>query len=223
MELLKKVSILISGRGSNLRALIIAFSSRVESGIKIVQIISNVPNVPGLKIAQQAGIPTTVIDHHNYSNRRSFEEALDICLRRVGTELLCLAGFTRILTAEFVAAWPGQIVNIHPSLLPAFKGLHTHRRVLESGTRFTGCTVHFVSSSVDDGPIIAQAAVPVLFNDNEETLAARVLESEHQLYPFVLNLITSGRLSLIDNKVNIKGSMSPEIVFNPLLMSQRIL
>ena len=213
-----KVAVLISGRGSNLQALIQA-TAAPDFPTEVIHVISSVSGVQGLAYAIQAGIPATVIDHRDHPDRSSFESALSLCLHATGTELICLAGFIRLLSAEFIAAWPDKILNIHPSLLPAFKGLHTHKRVLEYGVRFTGCTVHFVRSGVDDGPIIAQAVVPVLPGDTTALLAARVLEAEHRLYPLALALVATGRACVKEDVVEIKGALSapsPQPLFNPV-------
>jgi phosphoribosylglycinamide formyltransferase 1 len=193
MSAKKRVGVLISGRGSNLQALIDA-AKTAEFPAELVAVISNVPDVQGLARAEQAGIPTRVIKHKDYASRQDFEAVLDETLRSAGVELLCNAGFMRILTESFVARWLNRHLNIHPSLLPAFKGLHTHARVLEAGATVTGCTVHFVRAAMDDGPIVAQAAVPVDPGDTEDSLAARVLQAEHRLYPHALALVASGQV-----------------------------
>jgi phosphoribosylglycinamide formyltransferase 1 len=193
MSAKKRVGVLISGRGSNLQALIDA-AKTAEYPAELVAVISNVPDVQGLARAEQAGIPTRVIKHKAYASRKDFEAVLDETLKSAGVELLCNAGFMRILTESFVARWLNRHLNIHPSLLPAFKGLHTHARVLEAGATVTGCTVHFVRAAMDDGPIVAQAAVPVDPGDTEDSLAARVLQAEHRLYPHALALVASGQV-----------------------------
>jgi phosphoribosylglycinamide formyltransferase-1 len=189
----KRVGVLISGRGSNLQALIDAAKAPGYPA-ELVLVISNVPGVQGLARAEAAGIPTRVINHKDFAAREPFEAALDAALHESGVEILCNAGFMRLLTANFVARWLNRHLNIHPSLLPAFKGLHTHARVLNEGAKVTGCTVHFVRAAMDDGPIIAQAAVPVNPGDTEDSLAARVLEAEHRLYPYALRLVASGAI-----------------------------
>ncbi len=203
-----KIGILISGRGSNLKSLIAACA---EPGFpaEIVAVISNRPEAAGLAIARAAGLPALVIDHKLYPDRESFDAELNRALEAAGVELVCNAGFMRILSDGFVARWHNRQINIHPSLLPAFKGLHVHRRVLEEGVRITGCTVHFVRPAMDEGPIIAQAAVAVKPDDTPETLAARVLEAEHRLYPAALGLVASGRARVRGGIVEIddmKGS-----------------
>lgn len=195
-----KIGILISGRGSNLKALIEA-AKAADYPAEIAVVISNRPAAEGLRHAQDADIPTEVIDHTKYKDRAAFEAALDAALRNKGIQLVCLAGFMRILNPEFVNSWRNRLINIHPSLLPAYKGLHTHQRVLEDGARLTGCTVHFVRPEMDDGPIIIQAAVPVLPDDTEEILAARVLEYEHKTYPEAVRLIAGEATRVRGHKV----------------------
>ncbi len=186
-----RVGVLISGRGSNLQSLIDACNAK-DYPAKIVLVISNVAGVQGLARAEAAGIPTLVIDHRAFPSREAFDATIDAALNEAKVELLCNAGFMRLLTEGFVARWHNRHLNIHPSLLPAFRGLHTHERVLEAGCKLTGCTVHFVRTEMDEGPIVAQAAVPVLSGDTVDSLAARVLEAEHRLYPHALSLIASG-------------------------------
>jgi len=180
-----KTAILISGRGSNMTALINA-AQDPSFPAEITIVISNAPSAGGLEKAQSLGIKTHIIDHTKYASRASFEDALHQRLTLEGVELVCLAGFMRILGTNFISQWQHRLLNIHPSLLPAFRGLHTHEKALEAGVKIHGCTVHYVVPDLDAGPIISQAAVPVLENDTEETLAARVLEAELQLYPDAL-------------------------------------
>ncbi|MGN6772867.1 MAG: phosphoribosylglycinamide formyltransferase [Rhizobiaceae bacterium] len=196
----KRTSILISGRGSNMAALIAA-AADPSFPAEIVSVISNDAAANGLKMAAQNGIPTKVIAHKGYPNRETHHAAIDAALTADGTELVCLAGYMRRLTAGFVEKWSGRMINIHPALLPAFKGLDTHAAALSAGVRLHGCTVHFVTAEVDAGPIIAQAAVPVLSEDDEAALAGRVLKAEHRLYPLSLSLVASGRASMKDGKV----------------------
>jgi phosphoribosylglycinamide formyltransferase 1 len=181
----RRVAVLISGGGSNLQALIDA-ARDPSYPAQIVRVISNVAGVKGLERAQQAGIATQVIDHKAYPSREAFDAALDADLRAHAVEIVALAGFMRILTPGFVAGWRGAMLNIHPSLLPSFKGLHTHQRVLDAGCLIHGCTVHLVEPALDDGSILAQAAVPVLAGDTADSLAARVLSQEHRIYPAAL-------------------------------------
>jgi phosphoribosylglycinamide formyltransferase-1 len=182
---------LISGRGSNLEALIEACKAPAYPA-KIVLVVSNVPGARGLLRAETALIPTRTINHKDFTTRANFDAVLDQALKQAEIELVCNAGFMRLHTEEFVRSWWNRHLNIHPSLLPAFKGLHTHARVLEEGVKITGCTVHFVRPEMDTGPIVAQAALPVLPDDTEVSLAARVLEAEHRLYPHALRLVASG-------------------------------
>jgi phosphoribosylglycinamide formyltransferase 1 len=211
-----KVAVLISGRGSNLQALIDACAPR-DFPAEIRLVLSNRGNAPGLERAAQAGIPTQVISHRDHATREAFDAALDAALRAAGVELVCLAGFMRLLGAAFVERWRDRLVNIHPSLLPAFRGLDTHARALAAGVRFTGCTVHFVRAAVDDGPIIVQAVVPVLPGDDSEALAARVLAAEHRAYPLALRLIAEGRTRVGDDgRVEIRRAASAaDTVLNP--------
>ncbi len=195
-----RVAVLISSRGSNMQALVGA--SKAEGfPAEIVTVLSNNPDAAGLEFAKSHGIPTKVINHRDFEDRESFDEALSEFLSSERVDLICLAGFMRLLTPDFVNRWRDRIVNIHPSLLPAFKGLHVHERALESGTRFTGCTVHYVRPEMDDGPIIAQAVVPILRDDTPETLAARILVEEHRIYPHALRLIA-------ERKVKVHGSIA---------------
>jgi len=187
----KRVGVLISGRGSNLQSLINS-SQAADYPAEIVLVVSNVPGAQGLARAEAAGIPALTLNHKDFASREDFDAALDETLRQVGIELLCNAGFMRLHTEGFVRNWWNRHLNIHPSLLPAFRGLHTHARVLDEGARITGCTVHFVREEMDSGPIVAQAAVPVVPGDTPDSLSARVLEAEHQLYPHALKLVASG-------------------------------
>ena len=211
----KRTAVLISGRGSNLRALIEA-SAKPQAGATVSLVISNRADAGGLGHAREAGIATEVIPHRDFATQVGFEDAIDRALEAHGIELVCLAGFMRVLSPWFVDRWRDHLINIHPSLLPAFRGLDTHRRVLEAGVRFTGCTVHLVRAEVDDGPTIIQAAVPVRQDDTEDSLAARVLEAEHRCYPFALELIASGRARVEGERVVIDGAEPPEgLLLNP--------
>ena len=211
-----KFAVLISGRGSNLQALIEAAATAALPA-EIVRVISNEPDAGGLERAAAAGISTAVVPHRDYPDRESFESSLSEEIRSSGAELVVLAGFMRLLTATFVEEWRDRLINIHPSLLPAFKGLHTHERALEAGVRYTGCTVHYVRPEMDEGPIIVQAAVPVLPGDDADTLAARVLEQEHVIYPLAVRLIAENRVrvdaerALIDDA----GLGAPGATINP--------
>lgn len=177
-----KLAVLISGRGSNLQALIDACARR-DFPAAIDLVVSNEPQAAGLERARKAGLDTATISHHDFDSRAAFEQALHARLSACGPDLICLAGFMRILGADFVRRWEGRIINIHPSLLPALKGLDTHARALKAGLSEHGCTVHFVTAELDDGPTILQAKVPVHPDDTADTLAARVLAEEHRIYP----------------------------------------
>ncbi len=191
MEKLPLVA-LISGRGSNLKAIIDAADPLVE----IRAVISNRPQAAGLLYAQQVGIATAIVDHTLFKTRLDFDNALQAAIDQYQPQLVILAGFMRILSPELVAHYRGRLFNIHPSLLPAFKGLHTHRRVLESGVKVHGASVHFVTEDLDAGPVIIQARVPVLPDDNEDSLAARVLQQEHRIYSQAIHWFAEGRLQL---------------------------
>lgn len=181
----RRVAVLISGSGSNLQALIDA-AAEDDYPAEIVLVISNKPGALGLQRAEQAGIANLTINHRDYDDRPAFEAALDDALRSAGAEIICLAGFMRVLTADFVNRWQGRILNIHPSLLPAFKGLNVQQQAIDAGAEVSGCTVHIVTPDLDDGPILGQREVPVEPTDTAETLAARILEQEHLLYPACL-------------------------------------
>jgi phosphoribosylglycinamide formyltransferase 1 len=197
------VAVLISGRGSNLQALIDACAQR-DFPAEIGLVLSNRGDAAGLARATRAGIPTQVIPHRDYATRDAFDAALDRALRAADIELVCLAGFMRLLGEAFVTRWRDRLINIHPSLLPEFRGLDTHKRALAAGVAFAGCTVHYVRAAVDDGPIIVQRKVPVLPGDDEARLAARVLEAEHQAYPLALRLIAEERVRIRDDRVEIR-------------------
>ena len=190
-----RLGVMISGRGSNLQALIDACQG-LAFPAEIACVISNVRGAYGIERARAAGLPTVVIPHKGYPSREAFEADLTRVLYAHGVDLVCNAGFMRILTPSFFEHWPDRVINIHPSLLPAFPGLKTHERVLAAGCRFTGCTVHFSRPEVDAGPIIVQAAVPVLQSDSPETLAARVLAEEHRIYPMAIRWLAEGRVQL---------------------------
>jgi phosphoribosylglycinamide formyltransferase-1 len=204
----KKLAVLISGRGSNLQSLIDACADP-DYPAEIALVVSNIPGVQGLERAEKAGIPTQVISHKDFDGREPFEDALHAALSDAEPDLVCLAGFMRILTDNFVSRWVNRLINIHPSLLPAFRGLHTHERVLEAGVRFGGCTVHFVRPAMDDGPIIVQAAVPVLPGDDPDTLATRILEQEHRIYPLAVRLIAEERVRVAGDIVLIENAELP--------------
>ncbi|HEX7044328.1 MAG TPA: phosphoribosylglycinamide formyltransferase [Burkholderiales bacterium] len=199
-----RVVVLISGRGSNLQAIIRAMQ-RGEIAIDVAAVISNRPHAPGLEHARAAGIAAEVVDHTGFAERAAFEAALSGRIDAYRPDLIVLAGFMRVLSAAFIERYAGRLINIHPSLLPAFPGLRTHERALAAGARTHGATVHFVTAEVDSGPIIAQAAVPVLPGDTPDSLAARVLEEEHRLYPRVIGWFADGRLRLVDGRVLLDG------------------
>jgi phosphoribosylglycinamide formyltransferase-1 len=210
-----RCAVLISGRGSNLEALIRACGQK-DFPAEIALVISNRADAAGLEHASRAGIVSAVVPHRDYASRAGFEAALTKALEAAGTQLICLAGFMRLLTAGFVDHWRDRLINIHPSLLPAFPGLDTHARALAEGVRFAGCTVHFVRAEMDHGPIIVQAAVPVLPGDDEHSLAARVLTAEHRAYPLALKLIGEGRVRVIGERTEIAGvSGGAAILLNP--------
>jgi phosphoribosylglycinamide formyltransferase-1 len=189
-----RTAVLISGRGSNMQALVQA-SRTADYPAEIALIVSNRADAAGLEWAQAQGLATAVVDHQAFAMRSDFDERIGEILCESGVELVALAGFMRLMTSEFVNSWQGRMINIHPSLLPAFKGLDTHGRALAAGVKITGCTVHFVTPEVDEGPIIAQAAVPVIESDDEDRLAARVLAAEHRLYPAALRWVAEGSIT----------------------------
>jgi phosphoribosylglycinamide formyltransferase-1 len=213
----RATAILISGRGSNMAALLDA-AADPSYPARIALVLSNRPDAAGLDGARAAGIPTAVVDHRGFAgDRAAFEAAMTGRLDAAGVEVVALAGFLRVLTAGFVARWQDRLVNIHPSLLPAFPGLDTHARALAAGVRLHGCTVHLVRAGVDDGPILAQAAVPVLHDDTEATLAARVLAQEHRIYPPALAALAAGRVRVEGARAIVTGAHAPEAALaNPL-------
>lgn len=204
-----RTAVLISGRGSNLQALLAACAAP-DFPAEIVLVVSNEPDAGGLAYAEAAGVPTTVICHRDFDGRDAFERTIEAQLAETRVDLICLAGFMRLLTGGFVARWRDRLINIHPSLLPSFRGLHTHERAIAAGVRLTGCTVHFVRPTMDDGPIIVQAAVPVLPDDDADRLAARVLSAEHLCYPWALRLVADGRAQVVDERVVLTGVGIPE-------------
>jgi phosphoribosylglycinamide formyltransferase-1 len=206
----KRVAVLISGRGSNMAALIEAAKDK-NYPAEIVLVLSNRPDAGGLDTARSADIATAVIDHTNYGkDRAAFESALQAALAEHRIDIVALAGFMRLLTAGFVSQWPERLINIHPALLPAFKGLDTHRRALEAGAKVHGATVHFVVAEMDAGPIIAQGAVSVRPGETEQSLAARVLAVEHRLYPQALKWVAEGRVRVADGRCLIDGVPVPD-------------
>jgi phosphoribosylglycinamide formyltransferase 1 len=207
-----RVAVLISGRGSNMVALIEA-SKDDDFPAQIVCVISNKADASGLERAARHGIPTRVIAHKSFPSREAHDAALNAAFEALNPDIVCLAGYMRIMTADLIERWQGRMINIHPSLLPAFPGLATHQRAIDAGVAEHGCTVHFVTLGVDEGPIIAQAKVPVLPGDTAETLASRVLVAEHQLYPAALRLVAEGNLSphLLPEKQKIIPQMNQSI------------
>jgi len=212
-----RVGVLISGRGSNLQALIDA-AAAPDFPAEIALVVSNVAEVEGLKRAKRAGIATCTIAHGAFASREAFDAQISAALHDADIDFVCLAGFMRVLSDTFVRDWMGRLINIHPSLLPSFKGLHVHRRVLEAGVRVSGCTVHFVVPELDSGAIVAQAAVPVLPDDTEDALAARTLKAEHRLYPLALKLLALHRVRLEgETAVFQDAKFADGALFNPPL------
>jgi phosphoribosylglycinamide formyltransferase-1 len=203
----KNIVILISGRGTNMEAI-------AGAGLpaKVAAVISNRADAAGLKFAAESGIAAEVVDERKFSSRGAFDTALEAAIERHAPDLLALAGFMRVLGGDFVRHYSGRMVNIHPSLLPAFPGLHTHRRALQEGVKLHGCTVHFVTPQVDHGPIIVQAAVPVRAGDTEATLAARVLRQEHRVYPLAIRWFVEGRLAVENGIVRVNASDAVQAV-----------
>lgn len=210
----KRTAVLISGRGSNMGALIRAAR---EDGYPahIAGVISDRADVEGLDLAARAGVATRVVEKTKDMSREAHDAAIGSALAEIGAEIVCLAGYMRLLTPGFVAQWSGRMLNIHPSLLPLFKGLHPHRQALAAGVRIHGATVHFVTAETDSGPIVAQAAVPVLPSDSEGALASKVLEAEHRLYPFALKLVASGRAALNGDRVTFSNVAAAGSLFSP--------
>jgi len=211
----KRVAVLISGRGSNMAALIEA-AAAPDYPAEIALVVANRADAAGLKIAETASVATLVVDHTRYGkDREAFERAIDAALAAGRIELVCLAGFMRLLTPWFVRRWEGRLINIHPSLLPAFKGLDTHARALEAGAAVHGASVHFVVPEVDSGPVIMQARVPVVAGDTPDTLAQRVLAAEHRLYPLALKLVAEGRVRIVDGRCLIDGAGAEGVRMGP--------
>lgn len=204
---MKNIVILISGRGSNMEALIAARDAG-NLPVNIAAVISNRPDAKGLETAQRAGIEAHFIDHKAFAGREAFDGALAECIDGFAPDLVVLAGFMRILSEGFVRRYEGRLINIHPSLLPSFPGLHTHQRALEEGVRIHGCTVHFVTPALDHGPVIIQAAVPVLDDDTEATLAARILTQEHRIYPQAVRWFAEDKLRLEDGRVRLAAGQN---------------
>ena len=204
---MKNIVILISGRGSNMEALIAARDAG-SLPVNIAAVISNRPDAQGLETAARAGIVTHYIDHKAFAGREAFDAALAECIDGFSPDLVVLAGFMRILSEGFVRHYEGRLMNIHPSLLPSFPGLHTHQRALDEGVRIHGCTVRFVTPTLDHGPVIIQAAVPVLDSDNEASLAARVLRQEHRVYPQAVRWFAEGKLALDNGRVRLAAGLA---------------
>jgi phosphoribosylglycinamide formyltransferase 1 len=210
-----RVGVLISGRGSNLQALIRACEAN-DYPAKIVVVISNTPDAQGLERARRSDIPCVVVDHREYNNRAAFDAEMTWALEDAKVELVCLAGFMRLLSETFVEHWWDKLINIHPSLLPAFKGLGVQRRAIESGARFSGCTVHYVRHEMDVGPIISQAVVPIHNADDPSALAKRILEQEHRIYPMAVRWIAEDRVRVEGPRVIVSGYGPPErALLNP--------
>jgi phosphoribosylglycinamide formyltransferase-1 len=215
---MKNIVILISGRGSNMEALIAARDAG-QLPVNIAAVISNRPDAKGLETAANAGIATRFIDHKSFAGREAFDAALVECIDQFAPDLVVLAGFMRILTEGFVRHYEGRLMNIHPSLLPSFPGLHTHQRALEEGVRIHGCTVHFVTPELDHGPVIIQAAIPVLDGDTEDDLAARILVQEHKVYPQAVRWFADGKLSLEAGRVKLAAELNDRaVLISPLLV-----
>ncbi len=204
---MKKIVILISGRGSNMEAIV-----RAGLPAEVAAVISNRADAAGLKFSSQAGIPTHTVDDRAFPARETFEAALADAIDRHSPDLIALAGFMRVLGADFARRYSGRMINIHPSLLPAFPGLHTHRRALQEGVKLHGCTVHFVTPQVDHGPIVIQAAVPVRTGDTEATLAARVLRQEHRIYPLAARWFVEGHLVVENGRVRVNGTEASQSI-----------
>ena len=209
---MKTLVVLVSGRGSNLQAILDA-----DLPLRVAAVVSNDPRALGLARARKAGVPTVAIDHRRFPDRTAFDHSLAEAIDRYAPDFIALAGFMRILGNPFVQRYAGRMVNIHPSLLPAFPGLHTHRRALEAGVRIHGCTVHFVTPDLDMGPIIVQAAVPVLPDDDEASLAERVLAQEHRIYPQALAWLASGQIVLASGRVTFPHDRATEALIAPAL------
>jgi phosphoribosylglycinamide formyltransferase-1 len=217
----RRLAILISGRGSNMMALVEA-ARAPDFPAEVVAVISSRLDAPGLAWAKGQGLRATAIDHKQFPSREAFDDAVHAELIAAGAELVALAGYMRLLSPGFVARWRDRQLNIHPSLLPSFKGLNPHKQALDAGVRISGCTVHFVTEEMDAGPIVAQAAVPVLDGDTPETLAARILVSEHKLYPHALGLVAAGKARLQGGRVVVEATVNHgESLFSPALSGVR--
>ncbi|HEY4135060.1 MAG TPA: phosphoribosylglycinamide formyltransferase [Alphaproteobacteria bacterium] len=209
-----RVGVLISGRGTNLKALLDTCQTP-SFPAEIVAVVSNRPDAAGLGHARALGVPVIALDHKAYPSREAFDDALHDALRMAGVEFVCLAGYMRLLTAAFIARWQDRIINIHPSLLPSFRGLNAHEQALAAGVKLAGCTVHIVRPEVDSGPILVQAAVPVLDGDDVDSLAARILEAEHKIYPLALKLVAEQRVRIVGDKAFIDGEQPLGMLLSP--------
>jgi phosphoribosylglycinamide formyltransferase-1 len=203
------LAVLISGRGSNLQALIDA-TQDLAYPAEIKLVISNKAGVLGLERAAKTGIPTLVIDHKKFESRQEFDAEMTKAMEKAGVQLVCLAGFMRLLSEEFVAHWMDRMINIHPSLLPTFKGLDVQQRAIDAGARFSGCTVHYVRHEMDTGPIVVQAAVPIHQSDDADALAARILTQEHVIYPLAVRWIAEGKVRIVGERAIVEGVNAPE-------------
>ena len=210
---MKSIVILISGRGSNMEAIVRA----AIPGARVAAVISNRPQAAGLRFAADNGIATAVVDHTGFADRASFDAALGETIDRYAPDLVVLAGFMRVLTADLVRRYEGRMINIHPSLLPAFTGLHTHQRAIDAGARVAGTTVHFVTAELDCGPIIVQACVPVLPDDDADALAARVLVHEHRIFPQAVRWIVEDRVRIEDGRATVSAAPATATLVNPAL------
>jgi phosphoribosylglycinamide formyltransferase-1 len=197
-----RLGVLVSGGGSNLQALLDA-CAQADYPAEVACVVSNVPTAFALERARKAGVPTVVLEHKAFASRADFDRALGEELRKAGVEWVCLAGFMRLLGTDFLAGFPGRVLNIHPALLPSFPGLHAQRQALERGVKIAGCTVHFVDAGTDTGPIIAQAAVPVMPGDDEASLSARILVEEHRLYPLAVRLAVTGKVTIVGTRTRV--------------------
>jgi phosphoribosylglycinamide formyltransferase-1 len=213
MRAMKSIVILISGRGSNMQAIVRA-ARQEKWPVRIAAVVSNRADAPGLEFASRHHIPAVTVASKGYEDRAAFDSALQNEIDRFSPDLVILAGFMRILTPDFVAHYAGRMLNIHPSLLPSFPGLHTHKQALAAGVKVHGATVHFVTADLDHGPIVAQEAVPVLPQDTEATLATRVLDAEHRLYPYAVQCFIDGRLRIENGRVHIAEEIDPAITIN---------
>jgi phosphoribosylglycinamide formyltransferase-1 len=203
-----RLGLLVSGRGSNLEAILRAIADG-HLACEAAVVVSNRPGASGLAIARSHGAPTATLDHHQHASREDFDAAVVATLRTAGVELVALAGFDRLVTGVLLGAFPGRVFNIHPALLPAFKGLHAQRQALDYGARITGATVHLVDEHMDHGPIVLQGAVPIAPDDTEEVLSARILAVEHRIYPMALQLAATRRLRIVGRRVVVEGALPP--------------